>query len=217
MGSISGTVLATSARSVGGLQVAYVALPPVNHSAPKTAARTTTSPNGAFTLNAVAAGSYMICVQAPVTAAVLDPCVWSPKPLIVTLLPGQNVTGQTIQLQNATSLQIAIADPTGLIVANEGQTPGGHLVFGTWGAGNHFYVRASITSQTKTSRTYQIIVPQGGQVDLDMETKLYKLQDATGAAVTSGTVKPDFPVPTTATPLSLNFQVVGLSTAVSTP
>ena len=57
LGSISGTVLATSARSVGGLQVAYVALPPVNHSAPKTAARTTTSPNGAFTLNAVAAGA----------------------------------------------------------------------------------------------------------------------------------------------------------------
>ena len=49
-----------------------------------------------------------------------------------------------------------------------------------------------------------------------METKLYKLQDATGETVTSGTVKPNSPVPTTATPLSLNFQVVGSSTAVST-
>jgi len=214
LGSISGTVSAPKGVSVAGLEVSYVALPPVNHAAPRTV-HTITSSTGTFTLSGVAAGSYTICAHSTVSGSILDPCVWGTAPLIVTLLAGQNVTGTTVQLQNSTALQISISDPNGLISANEGKTQGGHLIFGAWGG--HFFVSASVTNSTKTSRTYQLNVPQGAQINLAMQTALYQLQDSTGTALTPGTIKPNLTISSTATTQSLTFTVVGLAKAVSTP
>lgn len=209
-GSISGTLQVSDGKPSGAVSVGYMRMAPVNHSAPKPTA-VTSAANGNFTLSGLAGGTYMICVRSSPTATLLDPCVWSTAPTIINLLPGQTLTGITIPVQRAATLQIQVSDPAGALANNEGKSANGYFSLGI-ATPSHILVHGAISTQAAAARTYQLAVPMGTPLSLTMNTQIYQVQNADlGVAVSPGTIKSNFTIPSGTALQTFNLKIVGVT------
>jgi hypothetical protein len=211
--SVSGGMVADTGHAVPGALVTVMAvpatIPPPAGFTPLTTNAFAAS-DGTFSVGSLPAGKYQLCAQTQRTAALLDPCLWSTSQTFVTLAAGQAVSGQRITLISGTLLKLYINDPGGLMLANDGKTPGAGMIVAVGGSTNiltPFFVDAT----TATGREHSLAVPAGTPLKLVVFSAFYRIADASGNAVTGTYSAPvSVATATAASPTTLTINITGL-------
>ena len=138
-------------------------------------------PDGTFQFSSLGAGQYTLCAAAPVSIW-LGSCEWGGKGTSVSLTQSQPSATVSIVLTKGAGINVRVIDPGGLLAANEGKTPGAHLLVGV-GMDNLVFRPAAILSQAGGTRTYQIAVPFDHPVKLSIASSFFQLSDITGKAL----------------------------------
>ncbi|MCC6231351.1 MAG: carboxypeptidase regulatory-like domain-containing protein [Verrucomicrobiales bacterium] len=137
-----------------------------------------TASDGSFTLGNLAAGTWLVCVEAD---GHLDPCHWSFAPPRITVAAGQAVTNTLVRLDPAYTLRVQIRDPQRLL-ANEGKTAGARLRIGVRTLSGMLQA-ATLSSSSPGERGYAVTAPVRSPVRLFVSGGTFGLSDALAAPV----------------------------------
>ncbi len=214
--SVAGAVIAEGGSPVSGAIVTLTAIPatnppnanfqPINKSAPA-------GQDGSFSLTSLPAGTYRLCAQMPRASGLLDPCLWTTTPTVVTLATGQAAQKQTITMPKGRLLKLHIDDPGGLIAQNEGKTPGAGMIVGIGGPVNIF-TPFFVDGTSSTGRDQSILVPYNTPLKIVVHSSFYSMADAGGKAVPTSSTTP-ITIATTDPDAAIGFQITGVqSTAI---
>jgi hypothetical protein len=179
---------------------ASLSVPPAMHGA-----STRTAFDGTFAFGNLEAGTYLLCAQLP-RGTLLNPCQWTTTLPHVTIGSATATTPVTLTMRPGYRLPIRVNDPQGLLNANEGKTPGAHLLIGVHG-GYHFEM-ADIDSADAAGRNVSVLVPFDVAVAVSVQSRFFQVQDAAGNAVKNAVALP-VTVRSAAPSASLSIKVVG--------
>ena len=175
-GSLSGTVAGIDGKPVSATVIAN------RIGAPPGTARVDSAADGSFTLPALPAGTYSLCV-ADNNSGYLDPCVWSLAVPQAAIPAGKAVTGFKIALEKGVPLQVRLNDPAKVLGATPGpNTTVPHLLIGVF-SDRHLFVPAGLVSQDAAGRNHEAQIPFDRPVVLHLKGKFVSVSDAKGAAV----------------------------------
>jgi hypothetical protein len=132
--------------------------------------------DGSFTLTGVPAGRYQVCVDAP-QENVLDPCLWSTAPTVVTIPATGNVTGLAIQVATGSRLTVHVNDPQALLPAPKGGIAGRALSIRVITANNH-QVNFRLLGASARTRDHYLPVPFDQSMILVIEASGVSLSDS---------------------------------------
>jgi hypothetical protein len=152
-----------------------------------------TESDGSFKMKGVPAGTYRLCIE-KTSAALLDPCQWSPVPNSVTVTPGDDAS-ITMLAQAGISMTIRVDDPTGLL-ANDPRSVD-ILINAKTTSGRH--IAAVLASKDKSGKTMTMVVPVGVPIDLMIYSSRLALTDDQGHVFTSPNVAVTLSAPTPST------------------
>lgn len=208
-GVIAGAVTGTGGSTVTVGLVSALGVPSsVNSRLARTSVTASINSDGTFALPALAAGTYRVCVQTQ-SGAWLDPCQWGSSESTVSLSLAQPSANLSIVLNQGALVGIQVNDPSQLLSANEGITPGAHLLLGV-GTDAIYFRNASLVSQNASGRNYQVLIPFDRTISVSVASGFFKLADANGRALTtSGNLFPVL-VPSGQQSPKLVFTVTGL-------
>ena len=167
-----GSVIATGLVTASGIPDS------LTHNHARTSASAMIKSDGTFVLPNLQAGTYRLCVQIP-NSAWLNPCEWGPGGLTVSLSSVQPSANVIVDLKKGALFSIRIDDPTQLLSAKEGTSPGADLLVGV-GTDAMFFRTANMVSQDASGRNYQVLIPFGRTVGISVTSGLFQLADATG-------------------------------------
>jgi hypothetical protein len=146
--------------------------------------------DGAFLIQGLVAGNYVLCVQAP-GDQYLDPCQWNGSPVSVTLTSGNIASGILVNLTAAAVVHIQIQDTQRELnrTTADGRRPG--LTLGVWGPKGLFYPARAVSvpatgaklAGASTTYTYRLAVPHDTPLNLAVASRDLKLGDDKGAAL----------------------------------
>ena len=206
-GSISGTVV----NGTGAGVFAVVQAIGIHAAAP--IAPVQSAPDGSFVFPQLPPGTYRLCATAQ-TPGYIDSCLWANS--IPVTLAGQTLTGQTITLENAGTLQVQINDPGGLLSATtaSGQplpgTVASHLMVGVMTDGRLF-LSIPITGNSNTGRTHEIAVPVDRSVSVRLVAHGFSVSTASAPATNVSGVDLPVTIASGQTNAPLVFAVAGAS------
>ena len=146
---------------------------------------------GEFQIDGLYAATYAMCVYKP-QSAVLDPCLWSDAPVVVTLAEGSTSSGVTVTAAQGTVVNIRVLDPTGFLNANPGKDD---LRVGIH-RGKSPFIPALPTSRDSGGKNMSIVVPTGQAVNLSVASAGLVL--AGNAAPSAGAEEAQISVPAAA-------------------
>jgi hypothetical protein len=86
-------------------------------------------------------------------------------------------------------VSVRVNDSAQLLSANEGKTPGAHLLLGVSNDAL-FFRNANIVSQDASGRNYQLLIPFGRTINVSVASTLFQLADATGKVLPKSNVVP---------------------------
>ncbi len=182
VGVISGTIRGSDGSAVtSGLVSAFGSLDSAKRRIARMSASATAliKPDGSFVFPLLAgSATYRLCVRAS-AGAWLDPCEWGPGGLKISLSPGRSSASVNLVLDKGAFVTVRVTDPAQLLSANEGKTPGAHLLIGT-GTDAIFFRTAALTSQDAGSRNYQLLIPIDRTLNLSVTSTFFQLADAAG-------------------------------------
>jgi hypothetical protein len=209
-GSISGVVQAPDGTVIAGAILSYGQLAPPRPKAPAAmippAASVVTASNGSFSIQNLKAGMYLVCVSVR-NGAYLDPCHWSSSPPTFTLTAGLAVSNAVIQLVKGGQVQVSINDPS-QVFANEGTTPGAHLMLGVRSVSGAFQ-GAVLVSSNASGRNYKVTVPLDAPTGLFVLPGDYHLSDGGGLQVTAVGAPYQVTAPSVGSTSNLAFTLTG--------
>src|SRR5260370_18369930 len=117
IGWMSGTLKDTSGAPVpDAIVTAYLQAKSSNGKFPP-AFNAKTGSDGSFTLNALAAGTYVLCAERA-DLALLNPCFWSAKATSATVPAGGSATGISLVAEKGIAVRIRVNDAQGLLTDN---------------------------------------------------------------------------------------------------
>jgi hypothetical protein len=112
-------------------------------------------------------------------------------------------------MKRGAAVSIRVDDPSGLLVQNEGKTPGAHLLLGVRSDAGIFHT-ASVIAQDPGGRDYSVTIPFDAKVNLVVASSFFRLADATGAPfAASGAAAVPVAVPSGQAPPTLRLAVSG--------
>lgn len=172
--------------------------------------------DGAFQIQGLAAGNYLVCVQAG--DQYLNPCDWNGTPAGVVLVAGQAAAGIKIPLAPASVLNVQVKDAQKALtqLTKDGRRP--DLNVGVWGPGGMYYPARAVSSPTGTAGpqaniptySYRLPVPRDTALNFYIASHDLKLGDANGAALPANASQQAFQHATgDANPKSFTFTVLG--------
>jgi hypothetical protein len=189
--------------------------------APPFAKNTKSGGDGAFQIQGLTAGNYLVCVQ--VTGdQYLDPCQWNGTPAAVTLTSTQAATGIKIALIPASVLNIQVLDAQKALsqLTKDGRHP--DLSLGVWGPKEMYYPARAVNSPTGTvglqagpqasvtTYSYRLPVPRDTALNFYIASHDLKLGDANGVAFPANASQQAFQHATgDNNPKSFTFSVLG--------
>lgn len=205
-GTISGTVVDTSNHAVP-TAIVTISAEPASPSTPAAmhGASIQTASDGTFSFANLNTGTYLLCAQVP-HGALIDPCQWTTTLPHATVASSTSTSSITLTMRSGYRLPIRVDDAQGLLNANEGKTAGAHLLIGVNG-GYHFDT-AAIDSTDSAGRNVSVLVPFDTSFSVSVQSRFFKLQDATGNSINKGATFP-VTVSSAAPSASLNVKVVG--------
>ncbi|MCL5743758.1 MAG: carboxypeptidase-like regulatory domain-containing protein [Acidobacteria bacterium] len=215
----------TGAASISGTVVDAKTLKPVpavlviasRAGAPPLTRNTKSGGDGAFKIQGLTAGNYLVCVQAT-GDQYLDPCQWNGTPAGVTLAPVQAATGIKIALTPASVLNVQVKDAQKAMsqLTKDGRRP--DLSVGVWGPRGLYYPAHAAGSLTTAGSlpgainiySYRLAVPRDTALKLYVASHDLKLGDANGVALPANASQQAFQHATgDANPKSFTFTVLG--------
>ena len=204
--TISGNVVDASNHAVASA-IVTISEKPTSLSAPAAmqGASTQTAADGGFSFANLQAGIYLLCAQVP-HGTLIDPCQWTKALPHVTLASSTATSSITLTMRSGHRLPVRVDDPQGLLSTHEGKTAGAHLLIGVNG-GYHFD-SAAIDSTDSAGRNLSVLVPFDTPFSVSVQSRFFKLQDATGNAINKGAAFP-VTVNSAAPSASLSVKVVG--------
>jgi len=140
-----------------------------------------TGNDGSFVLNALAAGTYLLCAEKE-DIGLLNPCFWSGQPTSVTVSAGGTVTGISLVAEKGVALRIRLNDAPGLLAANDDVVIRAKPVIGP-------PLPTQIASKDAAGKTMTVLVPQAQPVDIHIYSAKLLLADEKGNAFTTPNVK----------------------------
>ena len=211
--SISGTVL--DAKTLKPVPAALVIASRAD--SPPFTRNTKSGGDGAFQIQGLAAGNYLICVQAA-GDQYLDPCQWSGTPAGIMLVSGQAATGIKVALTPASVLNIQLRDAQRVMsqLTKDGRRP--DLSVGVWGPRGLYYpahagsVPMGSTGPQASVSTYgyRLAVPSDTALNFYIASRDLKLGDANGVALPANASQQAFQhVSGDSNPKSFTFSVLG--------
>jgi hypothetical protein len=212
-GSIAGTVL--DAKTLKPVPAALVIASRAG--APPLTRNTKSGADGAFQIQGLIAGNYLICVQAS-GDQYLNPCEWNGTAAGVTLASAQAATGIKINLTPASVLNVQIKDAQKALsqLTKDGRVP--DLSIGVWGPRGLYYPAHAASAPTGasgpqasvTTYGYRLAVPRDTALGFYIASHDLKLADANGAALPANASQQAFQHATgDANPKSFTFTVLG--------
>jgi len=181
-GTVSGQVLDERQRPLYGARIDISAVPgPLTPFRPFQTA-TLTAADGTFTFNA-AAGSYRVCAQLR-ASDLLDPCMWSKKPPVIDLKPGQTVRMRPLVLMRGYPLTVRLTDAQGLL-AQEAAKRSGKAVMVEVADANGLPHLMPVRQQDPTAREHVIVVPRDTPLNISLHNQGFQIADDKGNAVAS--------------------------------
>jgi len=211
--SISGTVV--DAKTLKPVPAAVVIASRAG--APPFAKSTKSGAGGAYQIQGLTAGNYLVCVQA-LGAQYLNPCEWNGSPAGITLASGQEATGIKIALPPASVLNVQVKDAQKAVgqFTNNGRRP--DLSVGVWGPRGLYYPARAVSAPTGTTGPqagiptyiYQLAVPCDTALNFSIASRDLKLGDANGVALSANASRQAFQHATgDANPKTFTFTVLG--------
>jgi hypothetical protein len=210
---ISGTVV--DARTLKPVPAALVIASRV--AAPPFTRNTKSGGDGAFRIQGLTPGNYLVCVQ---TAGdqYLNPCEWNGNPAGVTLTSAQAAAGIRIALTPASLLNVQIKDTQKALsqLTKDGRRP--DLSIGVWGPGGLYYPARAVSASAGAAGpqagvdtySYQLAVPRDTALNFYIASRDLKLGDAGGVALPANVSRQSFQNATgDASPKSFTFTVLG--------
>ncbi len=203
--TITGKVVDTSNHAVPAAIVTISEAAPSKTDPPTFhGAGTQTAADGTFSFTNLDAGTYLVCSQVP-HGSLLNPCQWTKTLPLVTVASSTATASITLTMQPGYRLPVRVNDPQNLLAANEGKTPGAHLLIGI--SGGYHFEEALIDSTDSAGRNVSLLVPFGVPIAVTVQSNFLKLQDAAGNPLNKTNA---ISVPASATATSgFTVQVVG--------
>jgi hypothetical protein len=193
-GGISGVVLDSATKPVGGATVLCksipnygnpaVAQPPAVPTPVPVSLSAVTDSAGAFRIAGLPAGAYYVCAVPP-SSGLLSSCSYAPKLMIVEVGAGQQVGNATITMLSGAVVRVQVMDAGGKI-------PQGHRFSVVSMAGDGTYEIGIMASQTTGETDYELTIPKDRTSRLMVQTDL-TVTDASGASVPL--LQPVIPLP----------------------
>jgi hypothetical protein len=210
--SISGTVV--DAKTLKLVPAALVIASRAG--APPFTRSTKSGADGAFQIEKLTAGNYLVCVQAG--DQFLNPCEWNGSPAGVTLISGQAATGIRIALTQASVLNVQVKDAQKALtqLTKDGRRP--DLNIGVWGPRGMYYPARAVTAPAGTAGAqgsvptcnYRLGVPRDTALSFYIASRDLKLGDANGVVLPANSNQQAFQHATgDANPKSFTFTVLG--------
>jgi hypothetical protein len=169
-------------------------------------ASTTAAPDGTFSFNNLEAGTYLLCAQLP-KGALINPCQWTKAPPPQVALVSATATSSiTLTMRPGYRLPIRVDDPQGLLTTHEGKTPGAHLLIGIHGG--YIFEVADIDSTDPAGRNVSVLVPFDAPVNVAVQSRFFKLQDASGNSINKTGAMP-ITASSAAPTAKLNIKIAG--------
>lgn len=199
-GRITGTVVDASGQPItgalvrAGMRLSPKPIPLIPGKPPAFMPVASTTPSeakGEFQIEGLDAGTYAMCVYKP-QSTVLDPCLWSDTPVVVTLADDSTASGVIVTAALGTIVNIRVLDPTGFLNANPGKDD---LRVGIH-RGKSPFIPALPTSRDSGGKTMSIVVPTGQPVSLSVASAGLVL--AGNAAPSAGAEEAQISVPAAA-------------------
>lgn len=181
------------------------------------AKNTKTGGDGAFLIQGLTAGNYLVCVQAA-GDQYLDPCQWNGAPAAVTLTATQAANGIKIPLTPASVLNIQVKDAQKVLsqLTKDGRHP--DLALGVWGPRGMYYPARAAGGPTAAAGpqasvdtySYRLAVPRDTALNFYIASHDLKLGDANGVALPANASQQAFQHATgDNNPKSFAFSVLG--------
>jgi len=204
--TISGNVVDSSNHAVASA-IVTISEEPASTSAPAAmhGASTQTATDGTFSFASLQAGTYLLCAQVP-HGTLIDPCQWTTTLPHISVATSTSTSSITLTMRSGYRLPIRVDDAQGLLSANEGKTAGAHLLIGV--NGRYHFDTAVIDSTDSAGRNVSVLVPFDTSFSVSVQSRFFKLQDATGNTINKGAAFP-VTVSSAAPSASLNVKVVG--------
>jgi hypothetical protein len=173
--------------------------------------------DGAFQIQGLAAGNYLLCVQVA-GDQYLDPCQWNGAPAAITLTSTQAAAGIKIALTPASVLNIQVLDGQKALsqLTKDGRRP--DLSVGVWGPRGIYYPARAVSGLTGTSGpqasiptySYRLPVPRDTVLNFYISSHDLKLGDANSVALPANASQQAFRHATgDSNPKSFTFSVLG--------
>ncbi len=223
--AVAAAIGQTGAGSIQGTIVDAKTLKPVpavlviasRAGAPPFTKNTKSGGDGAFLIQGLTGGNYLLCVQAT-GDQYLDPCQWNGTPAGVRLASGQTATGIKIALTPASVLSVQVKDAQKALsqLTKDGRRP--DLNVGVWGPRGMYYPARAVSSPAGTAGpqasiptySYRLPVPRDTALNLYIASHDLKLGDANGAALPTNASQQAFQHATgDSNPKSFTFTVLG--------
>jgi hypothetical protein len=212
-GSIQGTIV--DAKTLKPVPAALVIASRAG--APPFTRNTKSGGDGAYQIQGLTPGNYLVCVQAS-GDQYLNPCEWDGTPAGVTLASGQAATGIKIALTPASVLNVQVNDAQKALsqLTKDGRRP--DLNVGVWGPRGMYYPARAVSNPTGTAGpqasiptySYRLPVPRDTALNFYIASHDLKLGDANGMALPANASKQAFQHATgDANPKSFTFTVLG--------
>lgn len=211
--------------SIGGTIVDAKTLKPIPSAlvvasragAPPLSRSTRSGGDGAFQIQGLAAGNFLVCVQAP-GDQYLDPCEWNGNPVGVVLASGETASNIKIQLTPASILRVQIMDDSQALsqLTKDGRRP--DLSVGVWGPRGIYYPARAASSPAERAgaqagmRTHHYLLPVPRDIALSfyIASRDLQLGDANGMALPANASQQAFKHATgDSNPKSFTFKVLG--------
>lgn len=187
-GRVTGTVVDASGQPITGALVRAAMrsspkpIPLTSGKPPAFMPVASASPSGAkgeFQIDGLYAATYAICVYKP-QSTLLDPCLWSDTPVVVTLAEGSTSSGVTVTAAQGTTVNIRVLDPTGFLNTNPGKDD---LRIGINRAGKSPFIPALPTSRDSGGKTMSVVVPLGQPLNFMVASTGLALAGNAGASL----------------------------------
>jgi hypothetical protein len=140
-------------------------------------ASTQTAADGTFSFANLDAATYLLCSQVP-RGTLLNPCQWTKTLPQATVASSTATASITLTMRPGYRLPIRVDDAQSLLPANEGKTPGAHLLIGV--SGGYHFEAAVIDSADNAGRNVSLLVPFDTPVPVTVQSNFFKLQDGSG-------------------------------------
>jgi hypothetical protein len=137
-----------------------------------------TGADGAFEIDGLPPGPATLCVEARQSEA-LDPCIWDNKQTVQAVPASGTASGIAVTARRGVTVVIRVNDPESLMISD----PTGVDIRISTHHGGFSFIPARTIVKDRNGKTFALVVPANGSVEIKPTTGKFTLVDGKGNGV----------------------------------